>query len=265
MTPLLEVKNLSMAYGRKRAFQHVCLALGQGEHLALLGPSGCGKSTLLRILAGLAVPTEGTVWLAGHLASEPGRVLIPPHRREMAMVFQDLALWPNLTVLQNVTLGLAGSDLASHARGQRAVEALEACAIGDLARRRPDSLSGGQQQRVALARALAVRPQVLLLDEPFAGLDVTIKTRLYEQIRELCATFHLSLILVAHDPFEARALCHQAAVLEDGTIQESGALDALLANPESMTLGTFVEQLRDTGKGLGAGAKPAVSAESTNQ
>ena len=160
------------------------------------------------------------------------------------MVFQDLALWPNLTVLQNVTLGLAGSDLPAHERGRRAVDALEACAIGDLALRRPDSLSGGQQQRVALARALAVRPKVLLLDEPFTALDVTIKTRLYEQIRELCATFDLNLILVAHDLLEARALCHQAAVLEDGTIQETGALDVLLANPASMTLGTFVEQLR---------------------
>ena len=249
MTPLLEIKNLSMAYGRQRVFQHVCLALDQGDHLALLGPSGCGKSTLLRILTGLAAPTEGEVWIAGRPASEPGRVLMPPHRRQMAMVFQDLALWPNLTVLQNVTLGLAGSGhLCSRERGSRAVEALEACAVGDLTLRRPDSLSGGQQQRVALARALAVRPRVLLLDEPFAGLDVTIKVRLYKQIRELCAMFDLSLILVAHDPLEARAVCQQAAVLEDGTIQETGALDALLANPKSITLRTFVEQLRDTGK-----------------
>ena len=262
MTPLLEIKNLSMAYERQRVFQHVCLALGQGDHLALLGPSGCGKSTLLRILTGLAVPTEGEVWIAGRLASEPGRVLVPPHRREMAMVFQDLALWPNLTVLQNVTLGLAGSGLPSHERGRRAVEALEACAISDLALRRPDSLSGGQQQRVALARALAVRPKVLLLDEPFAGLDVTIKTRLYTQILELCATFDLNLILVAHDPLEARAVCQQAAVLEDGTIQETGALDALLANPASITLRTFVEQLRDTGKELGAAVTPASKDES---
>ncbi len=262
MTPLLEIKNLSMAYGRKRVFQHVCLALGQGEHLALLGPSGCGKSTLLRILTGLAVPTEGEVWLAGRLASEPGRVLVPPHRREMAMVFQDLALWPSLTALQNVVLGLAGSDLPSEERSRRATEALEACGIGDLVRRRPDSLSGGQQQRVALARALAVRPRVLLLDEPFSGLDLTIKTRLQTQMRELCAAFKLTLILVAHDPLEARALCHHAAVLEDGAIQEAGALDTLLANPVSMTLGTFVDQLRDTRKGLGAGAKSAASAES---
>ncbi len=237
-----------MAYGRLRVFQRVSLTIRRGEHLALLGPSGCGKSTVLRILTGLSLPTEGEVWIGGHLASDPARVLVPPHRRGMAMVFQDLALWPNLTALENVVLGLAGSDLPSEERGRRAAESLEACGIGDLARRRPESLSGGQQQRVALARALAVRPKVLLLDEPFSGLDFTIKTRLQTQLQELCAAFELTLVLVAHDPLEARALCHQAAVLENGAIQETGLLDALLANPKSITLRTFVEQLRDTGK-----------------
>ena len=256
MTPLVEIKNVSMAYERVRVFQRISLTIRRGEHLALLGPSGSGKSTVLRILTGLAVPTEGEVWIGGRLASDPARVLVPPHRRDMAMVFQDLALWSNLSALQNVVLGLSGLDLPSEERGPRATEALEACGIGDLARRQPDSLSGGQQQRVALARALAVRPKVLLLDEPFSGLDLTIKTRLQTQIQELCAAFELTLILVAHDPLEARALCHQAAVLEHGTIQETGALDALLANPESVTLSTFVEQLRDTAETCGANAKP---------
>ena len=255
MTPLVEIKNVSAAYGRIRVFQRVSLTIHSGEHLALLGPSGCGKSTVLRILTGLAVPTAGEVWIGGSLASEPDRVLVPPHRRDMAMVFQDLALWPNLTALQNVVLGLTGS-LSSEERGRRATEALEACGIGDLARRRPESLSGGQQQRVALARALAVRPKVLLLDEPFSGLDLTIKTRLQTQMQELCADFKLTLILVAHDPLEARALCHQAAVLENGAIQEKGPFDTLLANPKSITLRTFVEQLRDTGKRFGANTNP---------
>ena len=168
-----------------------------------------------------------------------------------------------VVVLSYAHSRLAGSGhLGSRERGRRAVEALEACAVGDLARRRPDSLSGGQQQRVALARALAVRPKVLLLDEPFSGLDLTIKTRLQAQMRELCAAFKLTLMLVAHDPLEAGALCHRAAVLEDGTIKETGALDALLANPKSLTLRTFVEQLRDTGKRFTASAKPAPSTES---
>ena len=256
MTPLVEIKNVSMAYGRMRVFQRVTLTIRCGQHLALLGPSGCGKSTVLRILTGLAVPTEGEVWIGGRLASEPHRALVPPHRRGMAMVFQDLALWPNLTVRENVVLGLAGSDLPSEERGRRAAESLEACGIGDLARRRPESLSGGQQQRVALARALAVRPTVLLLDEPFSGLDLTIKTRLQTQLRELCAAFNLTLILVVHDPLEARALCHQAAVLENGALQETGRFDALLANPKSITLRTFVEQLRDTAETFGANTKP---------
>ena len=256
MTSVVEIKDVSMAYGRLRVFQRVSLTIRRGENLALLGPSGCGKSTILRILTGLSLPTEGEVWIGGRLASDPARVLIPPHQRDMAMVFQGLALWPNLTALQNVVLGLSGSDLPAEQRGLRAKEALEACGIGDLTRRRPESLSGGQQQRVALARALAVRPKVLLLDEPFSGLDLTIKTRLQTQIRELCAAFQLTLVLVAHDALEARALCHQAAVLENGAIQETGPLDALLANPESVTLRTFVEQLRDTAETFGANAKP---------
>ena len=260
MTPLVDIRNVSMAYGRLRVCQRISLTILRGEHLALLGPSGCGKSTVLRILTGLAAPTEGEVWIGGRLASSPERVLVPPHRRGMAMVFQDLALWPNLSALQNVALGLSGSDLASEVRGRRAAEALEACGIGDLARRRPDSLSGGQQQRVALARALAVRPRVLLLDEPFSGLDLTIKMRLQTQIRELCAAFGLTLVLVAHDPLEAWALCHQAAVLENGAIQETGLLDTMLANPKSVTLRTFVEQLRDTAETFGANAKPDGSA-----
>ena len=256
MTPLVEIKNVSMAYGRLQVFQHVSLTIRRGEHLALLGPSGCGKSTVLRILTGLAMPTEGEVWIGGCLASSPARLLVPPHQRDMAMVFQDLALWPNLSALQNVVLGLFGLDLPSEERGRRATEALEACGIGDLARRRPETLSGGQQQRVALARALAVRPRVLLLDEPFSGLDLTIKIRLQTQMQELCAAFDLTLILVAHDPLEARALCHQAAVLENGAIQETGLLDTLLANPKSVTLRTFVEQLRDTAETFGVNAKP---------
>ena len=256
MTPLMEIKNVSMAYGRLRVFQRISLTICRGEHLALLGPSGCGKSTVLRILTGLAVPTEGEVWIGGRLASSPERVLVPPHRRDIAMVFQDLALWPNLSALQNVVLGLSGSDLPSEERGRRATEALEACGIRDLARRRPGSLSGGQQQRVSLARALAVRPKVLLLDEPFSGLDLTIKTRLQTQLQELCAAFKLTLILVAHDPLEAQALCHQATVLENSAIQETGPLDALLANLRSVTLRTFVEQLRDTAETFGANVKP---------
>ena len=243
MRPLAHLKRVSKTYGSLPVFHQVSLEIHTGEHMALLGPSGCGKSTILGILAGLGTPTDGEVWVDGRLVSRPGQVLVPPHQRELAMVFQDLALWPNLTVVENVALGLTGARLSRQERASRSLAALEACGINALADRKPASLSGGQQQRVALGRALAVHPKLLMLDEPFSGLDIALKARLYEEIRHLCEKFGLTLIVVSHDPMEATALCSQVAVLEDGAIREQGSLDKLLENPTSSTLRAFVEHL----------------------
>ena len=243
MRPLVQLKSVSKTYGTLPIFQHVSLEIQSGEHLALLGPSGCGKTTILGILAGLDTPTDGEVWVNGRLVARRGQILVPPHQRELAMVFQDLALWPNLTVVENVALGLAGAKLSRQERTRRSLTALEACGIDTLAEREPVSLSGGQQQRVALARALAVQPKLLLLDEPFSGLDITMKARLYAEIWQLCENFDLTLMMVSHDPMEATALCSQVAVLENGAIRERGLLDELLGNPSSNTLRAFSEQL----------------------
>ena len=243
MTNLVQLKDVSKTFGTTPVFQRVSFDIQAREHMALLGPSGCGKSTILRILTGLDSPTDGEVRVSGRLASRAGQILVPPHQREMAMVFQDLALWPNLTVLENVALGLAGADLPRQERARRSLTALEACGIDSLAKRMPASLSGGQQQRVALARALAVQPKLLLLDEPFSGLDIAIKARLCAEIRQLSDDYELTVTMVSHDPMEAMALCSQVVVLEDGAIREKGRLDALLANPRSETLHTFVEHL----------------------
>ncbi len=249
MTPVIEVRRLSKTYAAHVVLRQVSLALEPGEHLAVLGPSGCGKSTLLRLIAGLDPPTEGEIWMNGELASRAQRVLVPPHRRHLAMVFQDLALWPVLSVRENVRFGLAGTRHSPRERRQRVDEALEVCAIAELADRRPALLSGGQQQRVALARALAARPRLLLLDEPFSALDLRIKTRLYAEIRRICAATALTLVVVAHDPLEALALCDRAAVLERGAIAEQGQLETLLAVPTSDTLQTFVEHVPAWGLG----------------
>jgi ABC-type Fe3+/spermidine/putrescine transport system ATPase subunit len=159
------------------------------------------------------------------------------------MVFQDLALWPNLSAVDNVLLGLSGTGLAKKDAEQRAREALALCAVESLAGRKPGALSGGEQQRVALARALAVQPSFLLLDEPFAGLDLVTKARLLEEIATLAAAQHVTVILVTHDPYEATTLCRSALVLDGGRVKESGTWTDLLGSPRSEILRVFRAQL----------------------
>jgi len=236
-------RSVSKRYDRQVVLDDVSFTLLAGEHTAVLGPSGCGKSTVLRLLAGLEAPSSGHVLLDGSVISEPHRILLPPHLREMAMVFQDLALWPNLSVLDNVLLGLSGTGLAKKDAEQRAREALALCAVESLAGRKPGALSGGEQQRVALARALAVQPSFLLLDEPFAGLDLVTKARLLKEIAALAAAQHVTVILVTHDPYEATTLCRSALVLDGGRVKESGTWQDLLGSPRSEILKVFRAQL----------------------
>ena len=231
--------SVSKVYDGHSALSEVSFAVTAGEHLSILGPSGCGKSTALRLLAGLEAPSQGQVLLDGKPISEPNRVLMPPFLRGIAMVFQDLALWPNLTALGNVLLGLSGAKLTRREARARSDEALNLCGIASLAHRRPGQLSGGQQQRVALARAIAARPRLLVLDEPFSSVDITTKARLLGEIRSLAAQQNLTVVLVSHDPLEAAAICQDAVVLEDGRVHERGPLSDLMQDPRSQTLTTF--------------------------
>ena len=240
---LAELRQVSKRYGSTLVLDSLSLEVPAGHHMVLLGPSGCGKSTLLRLIAGLETPDSGQVFVQGRLASGGSGRVIPPHERGISMVFQDLGLWPNLSVLENVKLGLAGVKMGRDERKERARSALATCRIEDLAGRKPNELSGGQQQRAALARALAVRPRSLLLDEPFGGLDLELKRHLSEEILRLSVAFDVTVLLVSHDPLEARAFCSHAAVLEKGRICETGALDELLRNPVSGTLREFAAQL----------------------
>jgi ABC-type Fe3+/spermidine/putrescine transport system ATPase subunit len=235
----LEVRGVSKTYGGQAALSEVSFTIQAGVHTALLGASGSGKTTALRLLAGLDTPSAGEVWLGDRMISAPTRIVLPPHRRGVAMVFQDLALWPNLSVHGNVVLGLAGAGLSRAEARARAGEALALCGIADLAARKPSQISGGQQQRVALARALAVRPTFLFLDEPFTSLDLVLRTRLLHEISDLAARGQVTLVLVTHDPLEATALCRGAVVLESGRAVEAGALADLLTAPRSEILKVF--------------------------
>lgn len=206
MTPLVQISDVTHRYGSTIALEGFNLEVMPGRHTALNGPSGCGKSTALRLIAGLEVPGTGTIRIRGELVTDGLKLIAPPWKRGLAMVFQDLALWPNLSALGNVELGLASSGLSKQERLLRANQALELCRIPELAARKPTELSGGQQQRVALARALAVKPSLLLLDEPFTGMDDQLKAQLIEELRRLTAEDGITILIATHDTREAEAL-----------------------------------------------------------
>jgi len=244
-----EVRSLSKSYGEQRALWDVSFVIESGENLAVLGASGSGKSTVLRLLAGLETPDGGQVLLNDRPVSEAGRIVLAPHRRGISMVFQDLALWPNLSAHENVRMGLSGLALSRPEILARTREALSLCGVEELAHRKPGAMSGGQQQRVALARAIAVRPAFLLMDEPYAGLDLVIKSRLLEEVHAVAMLQKMTVILVTHDPSEAMSLCRSAVVLDQGCLVESGPLTELLHAPRSNLLSIFRDEfLRHTPK-----------------
>jgi ABC-type Fe3+/spermidine/putrescine transport system ATPase subunit len=243
--PCFELRAVTKSYDGLDVLCGISVSFAAGEHTALLGPSGSGKTTVLRLLAGLEAPDAGEVVRNGKIVSVVGRIVLPPHQRGIALVFQDLALWPNLSVHDNVLLGLAGLQLARSESRTRANAALSLCGIGELAGRRPGRISGGQQQRVALARAIAARPAFLLLDEPFGGLDLVEKTRLLHEIAGLATRQQLTIVLVSHDPLEATALCRSTIVLgKEGRVEESGSLPDLLLDPQSEILKVFREHVK---------------------
>jgi ABC-type Fe3+/spermidine/putrescine transport system ATPase subunit len=234
-----ELRSVSRMYGAFAALSAVSLRIEDGERLAIIGPSGCGKSPILRLLAGVDTPTDGQVMLDGAVASQRGRVMLPPYRRGVAMVFQDLALWPNMSILANVKLGLAGRGLSRDEVHRRAFEALALCKIDGMADRRPGAISGGQQQRAALARALAGTPRFLFLDEPFSGLDLVTKASLLKDISRLVDARRVTLVLITHDPLEAATLCHSAILVDRGRIEKSGPLKELIDEPQTELMRIF--------------------------
>ena len=217
-TVQLSVRNVTKRFASHQALIGVSLDVAAGDAVVILGPSGCGKTTLLRLIAGLEVPDSGEIWLAGAQVASAGRTLMPPHERGIGFVFQDLALWPHLTVQQNLDFVLESARVPRDSRPLRAREVLELVRIDELSRRYPHELSGGEQQRVALARALVGRPRVLLLDEPLSSLDPELRATLRSELARLQRTLHVTTVYVTHDRDDAAVLADCVVDMRAGKI-----------------------------------------------
>ena len=235
MTPAIEFRGVSRVYGEVRAVDGVSLAVEPGEFFALLGPSGSGKTTSLRLIAGFDVPTSGQVLLDGVDVSG-----VPPYERNVNTVFQDYALFPHMSVLENVGYGPRVRGASAAARARSAREMLELVQLGALADRRPAQLSGGQRQRVALARALINHPRVLLLDEPLGALDLKLREEMQIELKSLQKKLGITFVYVTHDQGEALSMADRVAVFNRGSIEQLAAPRELYARPATAFVARFV-------------------------
>lgn len=219
---LIEIKSVSKFFGNKSAVREFSLDIDNGERIVVLGPSGCGKTTVLRMLAGFIPPDEGSIVIDGQLVAARARILKQPEERHLGMVFQDLALWPHLSVRGNIELGLKSHRVSTPDRAQRIHEILSLVEMLDYVDAKSSELSGGQQQRVALARALALRPKLLLMDEPLSNLDLELNIKLRREIIRLHKVLGFTLLYITHDPEEALDIGTRIVIMRRGKIDQIG-------------------------------------------
>ena len=237
--PRLEVKNLRRAYGGRAVVDGVWLKVMPGQVTCLLGPSGCGKSTTLRIISGVEMQDSGEIYSDGELVCDTD-FRLPPEGRSIGMMFQDFALFPHLSVAQNVGFGLPRKG-ADNARRVNAL--LERVNLAHYAKDYPHQLSGGEQQRVALARALAPRPKIMLMDEPFSGLDNRLRDGIRDQTLDLLKDERTAVLLVTHEPEEAMRMADEIALMQDGKIVQTGAPYNVYNNPYDKKTAAFFSDI----------------------
>jgi iron(III) transport system ATP-binding protein len=231
----VDIRNIDLSYGANHVLKDVSLHINPGEFFAFLGPSGCGKTTLLRLIAGFNRADNGEVLIGGANVSS-----LPPWKRDVGMVFQSYALWPHMSVAQNVAFGLEERKIPPAEIARRVGTALDLVGLGHLAERKPSQLSGGQQQRVAVARTIVIEPKVLLLDEPLSNLDARMRIQVRRELRDLQQRLNLTTIFVTHDQEEANAICDRIAIMNEGVIQQIGTPVELYETPANLFVANFL-------------------------
>ena len=239
MVACIELKDVAKNFGDFKALNRVSLQVMEGECFALIGPSGCGKSTTLRLIAGLEEPSQGEIFIKNKKVSGP-KIIIPPYKRQVSMVFQDLALWPHMTVEENIAFGLKSQKFKKSEIEEMVEDILKAVSLNGQKVFYPHRLSGGERQRVALARAIVSRPEILLFDEPLTSLDPLLKEEIQELLIQIKRQVNTTLVYVTHDQREAVAVADRIAVMKDGRIEQIGIKDEIFSKPESEFVNRFM-------------------------
>jgi iron(III) transport system ATP-binding protein len=235
----VELKGLTKKYGPLAVVDDVSLHIEHGNLVCLLGPSGCGKTTTLRLIAGFVEPTDGQILVGGKLISSPAAT-VPPERRNMSMIFQSYALWPHMTVAENIMYGLKLRKMSKDVIAKKLDAILSTTKLAALSERYPGELSGGQQQRVALARALIVEPETLLLDEPLSNLDANLREEMRFEVRRLHDAYRYTTVYVTHDQSEAMTTADLICVMNGGKIEQSGSPEEIYDRPRSEFVARFI-------------------------
>ena len=240
-SPLIEVRNLTKVFGKVVAVDSVSFTIEEKDFLILLGPSGCGKTTILRMIVGLEIPTEGEIFLRGKpVFSSTMGIMVPAREREVGLVFQSYALWPHMTVFQNIAFGLNVKHMKSDIVHEKVEEVLSYMKLEEMAKRYPQEMSGGQQQRVALARMLVSKPDIFLMDEPLSNLDAKLRLEMRAEIKNIHFQTGATTVYVTHDQVEGQTMANRIAVINKGIVEQLAPPKTIYNRPANLFVADFI-------------------------